>query len=148
MNFSCGSSKALWQQILPAWVNREWTELQNLWLCAFNKLFLKLLTALSTSNGRIQHMFLPPLCHLSNIKGFHGEDVNATRLKVVPQVVGRDHQQHLTGVALLSVELDKHVGVWAAPGDVTCLHRDVIANVWHRHRRHKHKRQHEFQFSW
>lgn len=67
--------------------------------------------ALSTSKGRHQHMLLPPLCHLSNIKGFHREDVNAARLKVVPQVVGRDHQQHLTGVAFLSVELDKHVGV-------------------------------------
>ena len=81
-------------------------------------------------------MLLPPLCHLSNIKGFHREDVDAARLKVVPQVVGRDHQQHLTGVAFLSVELDEHVGVWAAPGDVTCLHRNVIVDIW-QGRKHK-----------
>lgn len=54
---------------------------------------------------------LPPLRHLSNIEGFHCEDIHATRLKVIPQVVGRHHQHHLTGVAFLSVELDKHVGV-------------------------------------
>lgn len=50
-------------------------------------------------------------CHLSNIIGFHCEDVNATRFKVVPQVVGRDQQHRLTGVVFLSVELDKHIGV-------------------------------------
>ena len=71
------------------------------------------------------------LSHLSNIKGFHGEDVNAARLKVVPQVVGGDQQRHRTGVAFLPVEFDEHVGVRAASGDAPCLHRDVIVNVWH-----------------
>ena len=49
--------------------------------------------------------------NLSNVKGFHSEDVNAACLKVVPEVIGRDHQHHLTGVAFLSIQLDKHIGV-------------------------------------
>ncbi len=71
------------------------------------------------------------LYYLSNIKSFHREDVNTARLKVVPQVVGRDHQRHLTGVPFFSIEFDVHVGVWAASRDVSCLHSDVIRDVWH-----------------
>lgn len=69
-------------------------------------------------------------CHLSNIMGLHFEDVNAARLKVIPEVVGRDHQHHFTGVTFLSVEFDEHIGVWTATRDVTCLHRDLIVNIW------------------
>lgn len=49
--------------------------------------------------------------HLSYVKGVYGKDVSASRLKVVPEVVVRNSQYHLVGVALLSVEFDKHPGV-------------------------------------
>lgn len=81
--------------------------------------------------------------HLSDIKRFHCEDVHAARLKVVPQVVGGDQKHHRTGVAFLSIELDKHVGVWAAASEATRLHRDVVVNVWHT-QRHKQERHGEF----
>lgn len=54
---------------------------------------------------------LDVMCHLPNIRGFYGEDINASRLKVVPQVVGRYNQHCLTGVTFLSVQFDKHIGV-------------------------------------
>lgn len=71
----------------------------------------------------------PASCHLSNITRFYGEDINASRLKVVPQVVGGDDQHHLTGVAFLAVQLDKHIGVGTSSRDVARLHGDMIANV-------------------
>lgn len=58
-----------------------------------------------------QIKLLDMTCHLPNIRGFYGEDINASRLKVVPQVVGRYNQHRLTGVAFLSIQLDKHIGV-------------------------------------
>ena len=67
--------------------------------------------------------------HLSNVISFHDEDVNATCLKVIPKVVVRDHQQDLTGVTFLSVELHKHIGVRAAPRDTARLHSNVIVNI-------------------
>ena len=67
---------------------------------------------------------------MSNVKRVYCEYVNSARLKVVPQVVVRDHQHHPTGVAFLSVQLHEDFGVGAGPADVACLYCYVIANIY------------------
>lgn len=66
---------------------------------------------------------------LPDVKGFNGEDVGASRLKVVPEVVVGNRQYHLAGVALLSIHLNKHPGVRAGPVHTAGLDRYVIADI-------------------
>lgn len=65
-----------------------------------------------------------------DVKGFNGEDVGASRLKVVPEVVVGNRQYHLGGVALLSVQLDKHPGVRAGPVHTARLDCNVVADIF------------------
>ena len=69
------------------------------------------------------------MTHLSDVIGLAGEDISLARLIVVTQVVVRDHQEYPRGVALLSVQLNKHLGVRAGPVDVACLHRDMVVDI-------------------
>jgi len=65
----------------------------------------------------------------SNVIGVDGEDVRLSRLKVVPEVVVGHRQYHLVGVALLSVQLDKHLGVRAGPIHTAGLNRYMVADI-------------------
>ena len=66
----------------------------------------------------------------SDIKRFDGEHIDPASLKVVAQVIVRDHQHHLAGVTLLPIEFYKDLGIRASPVDAASLHRNVVTDVW------------------
>lgn len=67
---------------------------------------------------------------MANVKGLNGEDVGAARLKVVPKVIVGNRQYHLAGVALLSIQLDKHFGIRAGPVHTARLDGYMVADVY------------------
>lgn len=67
--------------------------------------------------------------HPPNVRGLNGEDVRASGLKVVPEVIVGNGQGHLVSVTLPSVQLHEHPGVRAGSVHAACLDRYVVADV-------------------
>lgn len=66
---------------------------------------------------------------LSDVKGFQGKDVSASRLKIVPEVIVGNCQYCLVSITLLPIQLDKHPGVWARPIHTARLDCYVVADI-------------------
>lgn len=95
-----------------------------------------MLTVYVTNDKCLNIVILVTITHVTyhaDVKGFYGEDIGLSGLKIVSQVVIGDDQKHLVGVAFLSIQLHEYLRIRAGAVYTARLYSNVITDSWNAH---------------